>query len=133
MKPIYHQYTKWEDYQNGMFSPYDKSKEGKLILCAIKVLCNPVYFDSILKKVYDNWIYAKEENLSNKSSNRQSWLGQAACCYEYGVPEVLTRKAWVKLNNKERYLANKVADKYINGYEAENKRIHKNMGGEMLF
>ena len=85
MKPIYHQYTKWEDYQNGMFSPYDKSKEEELISCAIKVLSDPVYFDSILKKVYDNWIYAKEENLSNKSSNRQSWLGQAACYYEYGV------------------------------------------------
>jgi len=133
MKPIYHQYTKWEDYQNGMFSPYDKSKEVQLIASAIKVLSNPDYFDSILRKVYDNWIYSKEENLSKKSGNRQSWLGQAACCYEFGVPEVLTRKAWAELNNKERYLANKVADKYINGYEAENKRVHKDLGGEVLF
>lgn len=133
MKPIYHKYTKWEDYKNGMFSPYDKSKETQLIENAIKVLSNPNYFDSILKKVFTEWKFSKEENLSKKSCNRQSWLGQAACCYQYGVPEILTRKAWAKLNNKERYLANKVADKYINGYEAENKRIHQNMGNKMLF
>jgi len=133
MKPIYHDYRKWEDYKNGMFSRYKKEDEEKLISLAVKVLSNTILFDEILSKVYNEWIYSKEENLSKKGGNRQSWLGQAACCYEYKVPEVLTRKAWALLSNKERYLANKVADKYINGYEEENKRIHKNLGGEMLF
>lgn len=27
----------------------------------------------------------------------------------------------------------KITDKYINGYEEENKRIHKNVGTKMLF
>ena len=133
MNPIYHDYRKWEDYKNGMFSHYKKEDEEVLISLAIKVLSDPVFFDSILNKVYNEWIYSKEENLSKKGSNRQSWLGQAACCYKYKVPEVLTRKAWGKLSNKERYLANKVADKYINGYEEENRRFYKNLGGKMLF
>ena len=133
MKVIYHDYKKWEDYQNGMFSHYDKLKEEELINKAICVLSDPYYFDLILSKVFKEWKYSKDENLSNPHSNRRAWLGQSACCYEFKLPETITRKAWAKLTNDQRFYANKVADKYINGYEEENKRIHKNVGTKMLF
>jgi len=133
MKVIHHEYTKWEDYQNGMFSQHDKSDEEELIKDAIYILSNPEYFDLILSRVFKNWKYSKEENLSNPHANRRAWLGQAACCYDCKVPEVLTRKAWAKLTGEQRFFANKVADKYINGYEEENRRLYKDMGGKMLF
>lgn len=107
--------------------------EKELVYMSYELLISLDEFEYILNKVYSDWKYSVENNLSNKSCNRQAWLGQAACCYNHKCPEYLTRKAWSMLSNMQRYEANLIADKFIKKYERENSELHKGMGIEMLF
>jgi hypothetical protein len=110
MIQIYHKYTEWEDFQNGMFNTaFDN--ESLLITNAIKLLSDDVLFYQTAINVLNKWPISSDVNLSNNSSNRQSWVGQSACCYKYNV----------------------IADKIIIIYESKYKKIHKNMGTPMLF
>jgi hypothetical protein len=132
MIQIYHKYTEWEDFQNGMFNTaFDN--ESLLITNAIKLLSDDVLFYQTAINVLNKWPISSDVNLSNNSSNRQSWVGQSACCYKYNVPEILTRKAWKLLPDKNKINANLIADKIIIIYESKYKKIHKNMGTPMLF
>tara|TARA_R110000787_G_scaffold161960_2_gene275324 strand:- start:1119 stop:1517 length:399 start_codon:yes stop_codon:yes gene_type:complete len=132
MIQIYYKYTEWEDFQNGMFETKFKN-EDELILKAAKLLSNEIEFYNTSLKVLDNWKISSDVNLSNKNSNRQSWIGQAACCYAFGVPEILTRKAWNGLDNTIKIKANLIADKIIKVYERKYFEIHTIVGKEMLF
>jgi len=132
MKQIYHKYTEWEDFQNGMFETDVKNKE-ELILKAIQLLSNEVDFYDTSIKVLKDWKIASDVNLTNKNSNRQSWVGQAACCYAFGTPEILTRKAWNSLCDTDKIKANIVADKIIKIYERRHFEIHRAMGEPLLF
>jgi len=132
MIQIYYKYTEWEDFQNGMFETKFKN-EDELILKAAKLLSNEIEFYNTSLKVLDNWKISSDVNLSNKNSNRQSWIGQAACCYAFGVPEILTRKAWNGLDNTIKIKANLIADKIIKVYERKYFEIHTIVEKEMLF
>ena len=80
-----------------------------------------------MKFVSLKWKYAAEQNLSNTSRNRQAWLGQAACCFNHGCSESLTKKAWHQLNISDQNKANEIADKVIHEWEQYyiNKLISK--------
>jgi len=132
MIQIYYKYTEWEDFQNGMFETKFKN-EDELILKAAKLLSNEIEFYNTSLKVLDNWKISSDVNLSNKNSNRQSWIGQAACCYAFGVPEILTRKAWNGLDNTIKIKTNLIADKIIKVYERKYFEIHTIVEKEMLF
>ena len=132
MIQIYHEYTEWEDFKNGMYETVFVN-EDKLIQKAIDLLSNKDLFFKTSVKMIDDWIISSDVNLSNVRHNRRSWIGQAACCYKYGVPESLTRFAWADISSIKKIEANNVADKIIRIYEERYKRIYKDMGGEMLF
>ena len=132
MIQIYYKYTEWEDFQNGMFETKFKN-EDELILKAAKLLSNEIEFYNTSLKVLDNWKISSDVNLSNKNSNRQSWIGQAACCFAFKVPELITRKAWNTLDNKTKIEANLIADKIIRIYERKYFELHRDMGEKMLF
>lgn len=108
----YTHYTNWEDWKNGMYR--DVKEKEYYIKKAIECLRDP-YLS--MYGVIKEWKQSTKENLSDISSNRRSWLGQAACCYKYGVPENLTRVAWGLLTSEERINANKTADKIIKLWE----------------
>lgn len=132
MKQIFHKYTDWEDFQNGMFETKVKNEED-LIIKSVGLLSNEIDFHNVCLNVLDNWLISSDVNLSNKHSNRQSWVGQAACCYAFGTPETTTRKAWSKLDLNTKLKANLVADKIIKIYEAKDRKIHFGLGEKMLF
>lgn len=129
---IYHKYTDWEDFKNGMFECKSEN-EPYLIEKSIELLCNHKLFYEICLMVLKEWVVSCEVNLSNKNSNRQSWIGQAACCYALGATESTTRKAWKLIDNRNKIKANLIADKIIKKYESRNRKIHKHVGNEMLF
>ena len=105
IEKYYTHYKNWEDWQNGM---YEDSKNKKLdIENAVKCLRNPY---KAMLSVTKEWKYSSRENLSDLSSNRRSWLGQASCCYECKVPESCTREAWGMLTKEERINANKILE-----------------------
>ena len=116
MHRIYHHYEKWEDYQNRM---YDEIKDGRKerVLLAIECLGNKEKCYNAMKMVVENWILACEHNLTNESSNRRAWVGQAACNIAYNVKEDETREAWGILTQEQRYMANKIADIVITEWE----------------
>lgn len=109
MKQVWHHYTLWEDYKNGM---YDEEKEGRneRVKQAVFLLTNKELLYQNMKKVTKEWKYATEQNLTNMSMNHQAFLGQAACNIWGGIKEDETREAWGLLTNKQRYEANKIAD-----------------------
>lgn len=138
MNQFYSEYTFWEDYKNDMYeTKYDLDKEKELIDKAITLLSNPNLFLTVCYDVLLFWDISSKVNLTNVNCNRRAWLGQAACCYYYKVPEVITRKAWSQLSDNQRYEANKIADKIINifeeNYEKKNRKLYTEMDNYSLF
>lgn len=129
---VFEHYEKWEDYQNGMYKPTPKENEEKLIELSMSLLSNPDKFFDIALKMVNKWKISASVNLTNAQSNRQAWIGQASCCFEYGVPEEVTRTAWSRMSTVERIKANNIADKVIiafeNGYKAKNTQLHMFLG-----
>lgn len=120
MKRIYHPFNLWEDFQNGMYEmgEHEGLEEAKTLLS------NPDELKKIMIIVCGEWIYSGEVNLSNRSRNRQAWLGQAACSYNSKTTEEVTRIAWGELTDQQREDANKVADEVIARWEKlHNQKI----------
>ena len=120
-------YWMWECYKNGMYENKGNVND------AVYILSNCELFDNILEKVISEWVISSEHHLLNHSINRQAWCGQVACCFKSGVGERITRLAWNKLTNMERYKANKIADKHIRDYAIKNRSVHNTMGTKRVF
>lgn len=125
MKQVFHHYTIWEDFKNGM---YDEVKEGRKdrVQTAVKILSDLDLLYICMKRVTAEWKYATEQNLTNPSINHQAFLGQAACNIHAGVKEDETREAWGYLTNAQRCAANKVADRV--DYEWQRKYLQNEAG-----
>jgi hypothetical protein len=119
MQRIFHNYLKWEDWKRGMYRPLqqDSPEAEELITLALHLLSSPRKLYRVMSLVSTKWRYASEMNLSHAAINRQAWLGQAACCYEYHVPEHLTKQAWWRLTQDQRDKANAIADRVILEWE----------------
>jgi len=120
MKQQFEHYEKWEDYINGMYRT-SWENESELVEKAKSVLCDSILFLSVMESILENWIIASKINLTNIGCNRRAWLGAAACCYKYGVPEILTRIAWNTMIESEQSEANKTAEKIILQYELKQR------------
>lgn len=132
MKRIYHHYENWEDYKAGMYRT-DIINESFFINKATLMLCDNSLFLETCIEILNNWVFSSEANLTNSECNRKAWLGQAACCYKFNVPEILTRKAWNNLCNEQQFKANKIAEIVIRHYEDKNRKIHSGLGRSLLF
>jgi G3E family GTPase len=107
----------WGDRTNELvFIGQDIDKE-KMIESCIDLLSNPEEFYSVCINLCKDWKNSTDVNLSNVMQNRKAWLGAAACCYKYNIPEFITRLAWSKIDCKNQYRANNVANKIIKEYE----------------
>ena len=132
MKRIYKKHTDWECYKNGMYST-DIQNETTLTSKSVNLLSNDIEFFKASLKVMDNWIISTDVHLSNVTHNRRSWIGQSACCFMFGTPEIITRKVWALLDSETQNRANLVAEKIIRIYENKNRKVHNNLGEELLF
>lgn len=133
MKQIFEHYEKWEDFQHGMYDPPNAADAEYLECLSFELLSNIERFSVACSGVIENWQVATAVNLTNKNCNRRAWLGQAACCFVHGVPEVLTRAAWKSLSNEQRLEANEIAGGMIDEYERSCEELRKDMGGQRLF
>lgn len=116
MTQLFHHYKKWEDYHAGMFRKVTVTDDHSLIVRAYKLLSTPELCLSAMRRVLVEWPFSTQHNITNLSQNRRAWLGQAACCIEFGVPEELTKIAWNNLSKELQDQANSIADKVINEY-----------------
>lgn len=120
MKQIYHHYSKWEDYNAGMWRKCSKLDEGKYLDDAIRFTGNAELYGEWMLKVIDQWPVACEHNLSDVDQNRKAWIGHAATCLAIGCPESITRMAWGYLSKEQQDSANAVADIAIRKWERGN-------------
>jgi hypothetical protein len=110
---IFHTYDKWECYKSGF---YANKKEGYSDEWCnneyVRILTNEELFSSTLEKVIVEWKHSCEHYLTNSSMNRIAWLGQAAVCYESGVPASYCG-AFNLLSDEQKKSANIIAKKYL--------------------
>lgn len=135
MERVYHNYEKWEDYQNGMYDNISLSNEAteEKVKQAISLLTNSSFFAELSIEMTSKWIVSASENLTNLSCNREAWIGQATCCYVYNISETITKMSWKRLTDNQRNEANLIAKKTIDKYEKENRKLHRSMGESLLF
>lgn len=119
---VFHTYEKWECYKAGF---YATSKEGWT-----KARCEEAYrkflsdiprFDKALDRVVTEWKHSCEHYLTNAAMNRIAYLGQAAACYELGIPNMF-RGGFYLLTEPQQIAANEVALKYLNKWLEANNR-----------
>jgi hypothetical protein len=125
MKQIYHPYWNWEDYKAGLYQNfednYDEQETYRLATKARDLLADSILFKDTALTVIAEWKIAAEVNLSNIARNRQAWIGQASCCYVFGIPEFITKYGWRMLTPEQQLAANKVADEVILQWEMLQK------------
>jgi len=114
MKRIWKNYNTWEDYNAGMYST---EKQDELIPRIVSFFESRNEFLEVCFDLLIDWKYCLDHNLSYASSNRQSYLGQAACAKKFGANIKTTTKAWFLLSKESQDKANKVADLAIDIYE----------------
>lgn len=121
-KRIFHTYENWECHKAGF---YNNTKEGMT-----KAECEEAYrkflsdiprFGATLEKVITEWKFSCEHYLTNAAMNRIAWLGQAAACYDMGIPSSY-RGGFFLLTEKEQEAANQCALIYLNKWLTANER-----------
>jgi hypothetical protein len=116
LKRVYHHYSKWEDWKDGLYSPREEKTTIKKRV--IRLLASPSLLLLAMRTVVVVWPFSSEVNLSNRSRNRQAWLGQSAACFVCGANEDTTKSAWRSLSLAEQDSANAIADKVIAEWES---------------
>lgn len=117
---IFHKYTEWECYKAGF---YNTTKQGMTKEECEQAYCiflsDIVRFSKALEKVINEWKKSCEHYLSNSSMNRIAWLGQAAMCYETGIPSTY-RNGFNLLSEEQQVKANETALYYLNKWLEKN-------------
>jgi len=117
MKQYFAEYTKWEDFKNGMYCGTATIRDEEQIKKAKEILSNPDLFREILVDLIIQWPISTRVNLTNTGTNRRAWLGAAACSFKHEVTEVQTRFAWNELNELQQFEANSIAESIITQFE----------------
>jgi len=63
--------------------------------------------------VINNWVNSCEHYLTNTAMNRIAWIGQAAMCYETGIPSKFCG-GFSLLTDEQKEAANQVALEVLN-------------------
>jgi hypothetical protein len=120
MNRLYHPYWLWEDYKAGLYDlqkEYTEKEEEEMATKVKLLLSNTREFYSVAIRVVTEWKKSSEQNLTNSSRNKQAWIGQASCCYKFGIPERITKLGWRLLTPTQQKEANDVADTVIKQWE----------------
>lgn len=121
---IFHTHDKWECHKAGF---YLSKKEGmtseECENAYAEFLNDDERFRKALNGVITTWKHSCEHYLTNKAMNRIAWLGQAAMCYDSGVPSVFC-SGFNLLTEDQQERANNTALEYLNIWMESNGRNH---------
>lgn len=127
---ILHQWQDWECYPAGFYEqhpPKDMTVEDCEI-AYMKMLSSEQRFEEALSGVLRDWVKSCEHYLSNEKMNRIAWLGQAALCYQHGIPSRF-RGGYNLLTDKQKLAADMLALKYLNKWLVSVDRDEVNLDG----
>jgi hypothetical protein len=133
MQRIFHNYTFWEDYINGMWRTVSRDEEERVLPLAIEFTGNCELYGAAMIRVVHEWPISCEHNLTNLSINRRAWIGHAACCLEFGWPEYLVRQAWHTLTKDQQDKANRKASEAIRLFEKQHRIKCQKDTWELMF
>jgi hypothetical protein len=99
-------WIEWEDWTARLYDPRleDGPRDDSVAL-----LSDPDRFREAAVEMLREWPASAVHNLEHLWSGRNSWLGQATCCYSHGATGNETRAAWGLMSNADRDAANAVA------------------------
>lgn len=123
MNRIYHNYTLWEDYLNGMWNKVNKVDEQILLQKAILFTSDHIQYGNAMMDVVKLWKFTMEHNLTDNSINHKAFVGHCAVSYKLNIPEYITRMAWGNLTERQQYLANKQAEKAIKYWKSNHLKL----------
>ena len=118
MKRIYHTWDEWECYPAGFYENRPKDKNMTDEECREQyraLLANIPLFRDTLSRVMKEWPNSCEHYLSNERMNRVAWLGQAALCVTYGIPQRY-RGGYMLLSDEEKAAADNAALDALNDW-----------------
>lgn len=107
--------TEWEEITSNFWG--DSRFVEHDIKTAVAFMKDTKAFGSAMDDVICDWPNSTLNALTDQQQNRQAWLGQAAVCIRFGIPEYITRKAWKELSLHEQDLANLEAKRVIKHWE----------------
>lgn len=122
MNRVWHPYTAWECYRNGMWDIVDSKSRSKMLKAAFNFTGDAELYGSWMMRVIKDWPITCEHHLTDTSSNRRAFIGHAATNLAIKVPEDITRKAWGYLSKKQQDDANYKADLAIEAWERMYER-----------
>ena len=121
---IYHTWDKWEAFAAGFFDTTPTNQaltQARMKQMYADFLRDIPRFEKAMDGVLADWPRSTEHNLSNERMNRIAWLGQAAMCYDTGVPAAFCN-GYMLLNAEEKTQADLAALGYLNKWLAANGR-----------
>lgn len=121
---IYHTWDKWEAFTAGFFNTTPPSPGLSADACKAmyaEFLRDLPRFRAAMDGVLRDWPNSTEHNLTNDRMNRIAWLGQAAMCYDTGVPAAFCN-GYALLTLEEQEAADLEAFEMLNIYLAKAGR-----------
>jgi hypothetical protein len=118
---IFHTYDKWECVPAGFYeSKPPHGMTGEACKKAYRDFLSDLdRFRAALQGVTTEWKHSCEHYLTNSAMNRIAWLGQAAACYDMGIPAEF-RGGYSLLTEQQQLAADEVALEYLNKWLAAN-------------
>jgi hypothetical protein len=119
---IFHTHDKWECYKAGFYATHKDGMNKKQCEDSYRIFLSDIpRFAAALEKVITEWKHSCEHYLTNAAMNRIAWLGQAALCYDMGIPSTF-RGGFFLLSPEQQESANKCALEYLNKWLVANNR-----------
>lgn len=119
---IFHTYDKWECEKAGFYRQQVSGMTAQECKIAYRdFLADPDRFRNAANAVINEWEHSCEHYLTNFAMNRIAWMGQAAMCYETGVPSKFC-SGYNLLTEEQKEEANLVALDVINDWMLQNGR-----------
>ena len=113
LKRVYHHHDRCEEYKSQMWKIIPVEKREALIQQSYALLVDIPAFEKVMMQLIDAWPNSCEANLTPMVINHRAWMGQAACAFNHGASEDLTKLAWCRLTEEEQHLANLAANRVI--------------------
>lgn len=119
---IFHTYHDWECHKAGFYASNVEGKKADECKEEYRAfLANVDRFRAAANHVIDEWEKSCEHYLTNFAMNRIAWIGQAAMCYESGIPSKYC-SGYGLLTEDEKDAANLVALDVLNDWLIRNGR-----------
>lgn len=124
---VFHTYDKWECEKAGFYKQQMDGMTSEECKVAYRdFLADSDRFRNAANCVITEWVNSCEHYLTNFAMNRIAWIGQAAMCYETGIPSKFC-SGFNLLTEEEKEEANSVALDVLNDWLIQNGREPVNM------